>query len=415
MSASRLSVVVVSWGRPRALARCLTALSQLRSTRFEVIVVADPDGLAVARAQTFAARLTLLDQQVENISIARNTGIAAAAGEIVAFMDDDAVPEPDWAETILQAFDQPGLDAATGPVIGRNGISLQWGRMACDRMGRDRWLSGDAGPHPSEVLKLHGTNMAFRREVLALHGGFDPSYRFYLDETDLALRLAAAGAVLRYLSGMRVHHGFAESRRRRGDRVPTDLTDIGSSTAVFLRKHAPDALEDGLTTLIADQRARLLRLARGRRIGPAEIRRLLEGLQAGIDAGRACDLGQPGVLPIPDRPFHPLRTDVPPPMSRRDGWRHAAASLRAAAAADVARGQPAALILLEPSPRKHRVVFTDGGWWEQTGGLYGPAARSEARLQFWRYRDRISREWGRLFGVDGRNCSQGGHPPSQWS
>jgi hypothetical protein len=267
-------------------------------------------------------------------------------------------------------------------------------------MGPDRWLQEDGPLQPMEVVKLHGTNMAFRRDILTLHGGFDPAYRFYLDETDLALRLSGAGATLRYLAGMRVHHGFAESKRRRGDRVPTDLSDIGSSTAVFLRKHAPDALEDGLATLIADQRARLLRLARARRIGPADMRRLLEGLQDGIAAGRVRDLGPLQALQAADRVFQPLRPDLPPPMSRRDGWRHAAATLRAAAAADVARGQPAALVLLEPTPRKHRIVFTDGGWWEQTGGLYGPSARSEARLQFWRYRDRISREWGRLFRAD---------------
>ena len=141
--ALRLSAVVVSAGRPRALDRCLTALSQMQTTRAEVIVVADPAGMAVAQRHSQAARLTILPQDRPNISAARNAGIAAAAAEIVAFIDDDAVPEPGWAAALLAAFADPAIAAATGPVIGRNGISLQWGRMAVDRQGRDRWLPAE--------------------------------------------------------------------------------------------------------------------------------------------------------------------------------------------------------------------------------------------------------------------------------
>ncbi len=204
MDAPRLSVVVVSAGRPRALVRCLTALSQLRSIRFEVIVVADADGLAVARRLPIADRLTLLPQDVENISVARNAGLAVASGDVVAFIDDDAVPEPDWAEALLRGFDRPEVGAVTGPVLGRNGISLQWGRMAVDRQGRDRWLEGQASPDRAEVLKLHGTNMAVRREYLTQTGGFDTGFRFYLDETDLALRLAVWCAQKRSICRWRV-------------------------------------------------------------------------------------------------------------------------------------------------------------------------------------------------------------------
>ncbi|WP_211315452.1 glycosyltransferase family 2 protein [Roseicyclus mahoneyensis] len=396
---ARLSVVVVSAGRPRALARCLTALSQLRSTRFEVIVVADADGLAVSCTLPMSDRLTLVPQEVENISAARNAGIAVAAGDVVAFIDDDAVPEPDWAEALLRGFDRPEVGAVTGPVLGRNGISLQWGRMVVDRQGRDRWLEAQASPVHGEVLKLHGTNMAVRRTCLTLTGGFDTGFKFYLDETDLALRLAAAGAQTRYLPAARVHHGFAASARRRADRVPLSLHDIGASSALFLRKHAPDAQETALDLLIADQRARLLRMARARRIGPAEMRSLMESLAAGIAEGRdrrsdvpTCPLAEPHA-------FVPLNIELPPEMIRRDGWLHRARMLRDQAAVDVAAGRPSALILLEPTPRKHRVEFTEGGWWEQRGGLFGPSDRAGARVQFWCYRSRVAAEWAGFFAA----------------
>lgn len=397
MDAARLSVVVASSGRPRLLSRCLMALAQMPSTRFEVIVVADADGLAVVRGLPFAERLLLLPQEAENLSAARNAGIAAAVGDVVGFIDDDAVPEPGWAEAVLAGFDGADIAAVTGPVLGRNGISVQWGRMAVDRIGRDRWLTDREAPGAGETLKLQGTNMAFRRDFLARTGGFDTAFRFYLDDTDLALRVAAGGGGLRYLPGAVVHHGFAASARRQADRVPLSLHDIGASSAVFLRKHAPLDMEGALDRLIEDQRTRLLRLARKRRIDPPRMRALMESLADGIAEGRGRD--SEVLLPsvVPARAFSALRSAPPAPMIRRDGWMHRATGLRQMAAEDVASGRPSALILLEPTPRKHRVEFTQGGWWEQRGGLFGPSVRAAPRVQAWRYSNRVAAEWQRLF------------------
>jgi len=356
----------------------------------------------VARTLPFADRLTLLPQARENISAARNAGIMASAGEVVGFLDDDAVPEPDWAEALLAGFDTPEVAAVTGPVLGRNGISLQWGRMAVDSLGQDRWLQDAQMPDPGEALKLHGTNMGFRRSVLTRTGGFDTGFRFYLDDTDLALRLASQGLRMQYLPDAVVHHGFAASPRRRADRVPLNLHDIGASSALFLRKHAPMQVDAALERLVTEQRNRVLRLARQRRLAPPEMRALMESLAAGIDEGRARDSDVPTVAPAPSRGFAPFRASLPPPMTRRDGWMHRAAALRRAAAADVDGGCPAALLLLEPTPRKHRVEFTEGGWWEQRGGLFGPSDRSAPRLQAWRFRARTAAEWARLFS--GRFC-----------
>ncbi|WP_439137110.1 glycosyltransferase family 2 protein [Roseicyclus sp.] len=394
--ALRLSVVVVSAGRPRALDRCLTAVSQMRTTRAEVIVVADSDGMAVARQHDYGARLTLLAQEGANISAARNIGIAAAAGEIVAFIDDDAVPEPDWAEAMLAGFENPAIAAATGPVIGRNGISLQWGRMAVDVQGQDRWLPAGDQIRPDEVPKLHGTNMAFRREILSRTGGFDTGFAFFLDETDLALRLGSAGFATAYLPGAVVHHGFAASARRTEDRVPLDLFDIGASSALFLRKHAPDSLAAGLARLEADQRTRLLRLARRRKLTAQDMRKLMESLRAGIADGGARQ-GSVSIVAPCRRSFQPLRDAMPPAMGFTNGWWFSAHHLRLQAEKRIADGQPTTVILLAPTPRKHRVEFTQGGWWEQRGGLFGPSDRAGARIQPWRYRARVAAEVARIF------------------
>ncbi|WP_375687454.1 glycosyltransferase family 2 protein [Pseudooceanicola sp. LIPI14-2-Ac024] len=89
-------MVVVSRGRPGPLALCLDALSRLRYAPYEIVVVADPAGLQAVAAAGLDGLVKTVAFDVPNISAARNAGIAAAAGEVVAFIDDDAVPEPCW-------------------------------------------------------------------------------------------------------------------------------------------------------------------------------------------------------------------------------------------------------------------------------------------------------------------------------
>ncbi len=78
-----------------------------------------------------------------------------------------------------------------------------------------------------------------------------------------------------------------------------------------------------------------------------------------------------------------------------------AVRLRAEAAAAVAKDQPISLFLFERSPRRHVVRFTDGGWWEQSGGLYGAADRSEPWLRFERFDTRLEREVRRVSATRG--------------
>ena len=81
-------------------------------------------------------------------------------------------------------------------------------------------------------MKNEGTNMAVRRNVLVDLEGFDPADHFYLEETDLNMRLVAANHLTAIAPLARLHHGFAQSIRRHGDRVPRDLFDLGASWAV---------------------------------------------------------------------------------------------------------------------------------------------------------------------------------------
>jgi cellulose synthase/poly-beta-1,6-N-acetylglucosamine synthase-like glycosyltransferase len=283
-----------------------------------------------------------------------------------------------------------------GPVLGRNGISLQWGRVAVDRQGRDIEAGDPDEPLPDgTVLKLHGTNMALRRSVLLVLGGFDPAFRYYLEDTDLSLRLAAAGHKARWLPDAQVHHEFAASTRRTTDRVPLSLFDIGASTAVFLRKHAPSEIDDALRRLTEDQRARLFRFVRKRKLGARDLEALMISLRDGITDGRARAHSGNEIAARHDD-FLTL-TDTPVDADVvLCGRRLHSRRIRAEAERLTKAGTRVTVFLFEPTPRAHRVRYTDGGWWEQRGGIYGRSDRKSPRFQVWSAKMRLSEELRRI-------------------
>jgi hypothetical protein len=395
-------VVVVSRDRPEMLCRTVLSLRHLDHSAFEVVVVADGPGLAALARAGLDGPLKTARRDEANISAARNAGVALAAGEVVAFLDDDAVPEPTWLSRLTAPLAGDAV-AATGFVRGRNGISLQWGAVGVEADAGERPLPGEGTrvvpPGEGGVVKLNGTNMAVRREVLARLGGFDPAYRFYLDDTDLAMRLAATGAAVAVVPGAEVHHAFAPSPRRGAGREPLSLTEIGASLAVFLGRHAPpEARAAAIDRQRRAEHARLMRHLGAGRIGPKDVARLKGEFELGLAEGAVRPRSALAPLPPPAEPFRPFPAR-PAPMRRLAGWTWQARRLRAEAAALAAGGTPVTLFLFGPTPRPHRLRFTEGGWWEQTGGLFGRTDRSGPLLRPARFATRLAEETRRLSAV----------------
>lgn len=392
------SVVIVSRHRPALLRRCLLGLSQQDHPDLEVIVVADPDGLAATAG--FAVKTVAFDQA--NISAARNLGIAQAAADVVLFMDDDAVPEPSWAGRLIAPFADAAVTAAAGLVRGRNGISLQW---------RPVWVDGEAEEFPlpadglmrlpsarGRAVKTPGTNCAFRRDMLARLGGFDPGFRYFLDETDLNLRMAGRGLTA-VVPGAEVHHGFAAGPYRRADRVPLGLHELAASTALFLRRHAGAARPQHWAALQAREQRRALGHMLAGRIEPRDVGRLMQTLAEGWQDGRARPLLSPPAILSPPPPFLPFGPGGPRRGVVLSGWSHRARDLRAEAAAAVQAGHIVTLFLFHPDPRPHHMRLTDQGYWEQVGGLFGRSLRQDARVRLWTRQARLRHEMSRLSGL----------------
>lgn len=404
MSQPLVSVIVVSRGRPELLRRCLKGLDQLFYPSYELIIVADPSGAEAVREAGWQEWVKLVAFDEANISAARNAGIKVAAGEIVAFIDDDAVPEPTWLDHLIAAFEGGDIAAAGGFVRGRNGITFQWTASFVDEKGQTLPLNtvddNTFAPSPRKhAVKTEGTNCAFRRDILAGLGGFDPAFRFYHDETDLNMRLREAGLRTAIVPLAQVHHGFAASDRRREDRVPTTLIEIGASTAVFLRKHCPDSalVAEATAQLIDEQQARLARHVKARRLTAVEAETLMAGLMDGLDQGSARPIEPLPPLADSKLPFRPLErknsTGKSVCIAGRLGGR---ALLHDRALQRVMAGDVVTIIYLTPTTRYHRVAFSDSGFWEQKGGVFGRSVRTEPLFQMTRFEARIAREWRRV-------------------
>ena len=196
----RISVVVCSFNGSRTIRDTLNGLSGLAYPDYEVIVVNDGStDNTPAIASEYDVKL--ISTENKGLSSARNTGWQNATGEIVAYIDDDAYPDPHWLHFLAWTFLHTDYIGVGGPNIAPSGDGFVADSLANAPGGPVHVLLSD-----TEAEHIPGCNMAFRREALAAIGGFDVRYRVAGDDVDICWRLQENGGKIGFHAAAIVWH-----------------------------------------------------------------------------------------------------------------------------------------------------------------------------------------------------------------
>lgn len=239
-----VSIVIPTYNRADALPATLDGLLLQTHPNFEVVVVVGPCTDTTRKVLARYPTARLVDCPEARVGIARNIGVEAATGDIIVFLDDDAVPRSGWLERLVAAYDDPGVGAAGGFVWDTAKTAMQWRICTCTREGAvDTDAPGLAidyqQPGADPFLYLAGCNMSVRRELIVQAGGFDEALSSGYDDTDICRWLIDAGWRIALIEDALVDHGYAKNAVRDAEREVRDPYWIVHSYAVFIGHNPP--------------------------------------------------------------------------------------------------------------------------------------------------------------------------------
>ena len=261
MTSPTVSVIVPAYNTAPYIAETLTSILAQTYTDYEIVVVNDgsPDTPALEAALApFRDRIQYIVQPNRGLSGARNTGIAAARGELVALLDSDDVWEPDYLQCQVHSLMSRGLD-----VVYPNAVNFGDPRRA-GRMFMD--VHPSSGPVTIEALVTQQCNVMVsvlaKREVLLAAGLFDESLRSS-EDFDMWLRVVARGGRIGY-----DRRPLVRSRLRPESLSANEISMCQHIVRVLDKTARTMPLTPAQAELIADRRAyfaALLRFHEGRR------------------------------------------------------------------------------------------------------------------------------------------------------
>lgn len=193
------SLIIITLRRAALLRNTLAALQRQTRPLDEIVVVdngPDPDTETVAREH--AARY--VPEPRRGYGSARNRGLAEARGDVLYFLDDDCVAEPDWAARLWDAVASGRADLAGGSrVSGRSGLAARLEYLSTDGPVLSPKLPSGRVPH------LSTSNLIFRREVVERVGAFDEKLAM-CEDRDFTARARDCGLRLLFEPAARVTH-----------------------------------------------------------------------------------------------------------------------------------------------------------------------------------------------------------------
>jgi glucosyl-dolichyl phosphate glucuronosyltransferase len=245
----KVTVILCTYNRCQSLASALetVAASQMPDcVDWEVLVV---DNNSNDRTRVIAeefcsrqhSRFRYIFEQQQGKSIALNTGIREARGEILAFLDDDVMVDAKWLQNLTAVFQKAEWAGAGGRILPEGNFTPPAWLSLEGKYALAPLVIFDRGPQPGELLEApFGTNMAFRKEVFEKVGGFrtdlgpQPGPVNHSEDSEFGSRALNAGQRLWYEPSAIVYHSLPAHRLQKGyflawwkDKARADIRAFG--------------------------------------------------------------------------------------------------------------------------------------------------------------------------------------------
>jgi glycosyltransferase involved in cell wall biosynthesis len=196
-----VSVIICAYNAERTMRACLESLRHIAYPNYEVVIVDDGSRDRTAEIAAEFPEFRLIRQPNKGLAVARNVGLHAARGALIAYTDSDCVVDPHWVSMMVRTMQEGRFDGCGGP------------NYAPHEAGRTQGCVAASPGAPSHVLvaddraeHLAGCNMMFTKLALEKVGAFDPRFRTAGDDVDICWRLLDAGFRLGYSPAAFVWH-----------------------------------------------------------------------------------------------------------------------------------------------------------------------------------------------------------------
>jgi glucosyl-dolichyl phosphate glucuronosyltransferase len=225
-----ITVILCTYNRAQSLSKALASLAAStlpKSIEWEVVVV-DNNSKDHTRqvvdefCRRYPERFRYVFESRQGKSHALTSGIREAAGEILAFMDDDVTVDPDWLQNLTKGLHNGQWAGAGGRILPEQNFQPPGWLPVHAKNGLAPFAFFDLGPQPGALTEPpFGTNMAFQRKLFKKYGGFRtdlgprPGNEIRNEDTEFGERVLAAGEQLRYEPLAVVYHSIPIERMKK--------------------------------------------------------------------------------------------------------------------------------------------------------------------------------------------------------
>ena len=237
-----VSIIIPAFNARQTVSACLHACQNQRlpaNVQLEIILVDDGSSDDTAALAEGAGVPPIRHATQQGAAAARNSGLAAATGEIILFTDADCVPTPNWVSEMIRPFAHSTISGAKG-IYATNQPQLVARFVQVEYEDKYDLLRGQP-----TIDFIDTYSAGYRAKILRESGGFDEAIR-YVEDQELSFRLAAAGHQMVFQPTAVVYHHHSSSLWRYGRKKVM----IGYWKAQIMRRYPERIIKDSHTPQI---------------------------------------------------------------------------------------------------------------------------------------------------------------------